>query len=256
VHSSQTRTAGARHESYPWPCRTARRRRVPSAATVPGRPQARRSPVAGQRTGTFRNAPEHLLLSGPADPQSRQRPPRPEVSSAVVGPARLYERVLMGRRGRRIPPLRTLVPSLDDCLKVISQAARSRRSPAGDDVIVILETLRLLGDRIAATKDLAQSVRRRLSALPVWTSQGWKTGPLDQQVARPGQVGSGPGRAREPRAIVRTGTGERAPRSWPQDRQSGPRDARNHATPSASPVHRPARKPPEGYPKLTFFRPS
>ncbi|HUZ54038.1 MAG TPA: hypothetical protein VMU94_16120 [Streptosporangiaceae bacterium] len=90
-------------------------------------------------------------------------------------------------RGRRafvpqvhgIEPLWTLLhvrrPSLEDCLRVISQVARSRRPPAGDDVIVILETLRLLGARIAATKDLSRSARRRLSALAVWTSHGWKT---------------------------------------------------------------------------------
>jgi hypothetical protein len=66
-------------------------------------------------------------------------------------------------------------PSLDDCLQVIGQVARTRRPPEGEDAVVLLETMRLLGARIAAAKDLPRSVRRRLSALPTWTSQGWKT---------------------------------------------------------------------------------
>ena len=33
-------------------------------------------------------------------------------------------------------------PSLEDCLRVINQLARTRRAPEGDDVIVLLETLR------------------------------------------------------------------------------------------------------------------
>jgi len=66
-------------------------------------------------------------------------------------------------------------PSLEDCLQVINQVARTRRPPDGDDGIVLLETLRMLSDRIAATASLPRAVSRRLSALAVWTTKGWTT---------------------------------------------------------------------------------
>jgi len=66
-------------------------------------------------------------------------------------------------------------PSLEDCLRVINQMARTRRPPQGEDVVVLLETLRLLGDRTAATANLPRPVSRRLSTSALWTTQGWTT---------------------------------------------------------------------------------
>jgi hypothetical protein len=71
--------------------------------------------------------------------------------------------------------LRIRQPSVDDCLRVIGQVARTRRPPEGDDVVVVLETLRLLGERVAAIRDLPRQVSRRLGTLALWTTQGWTT---------------------------------------------------------------------------------
>lgn len=69
--------------------------------------------------------------------------------------------------------LRVRQPSLEDCLRVINQVARTRLPPEGDDIIILLETLRLLSDRIAAAANLSRPVSRRLSTLALWTTQGW-----------------------------------------------------------------------------------
>ena len=69
--------------------------------------------------------------------------------------------------------LRIRRPSLDDCLTVIGQVARTRRPPEGDDVVVVLETLRLLAALVAATPDLNRRVNRRLSNLALFTTRGW-----------------------------------------------------------------------------------
>jgi hypothetical protein len=69
--------------------------------------------------------------------------------------------------------LRIRRPSLDDCLTVIGQVARTRRPPEGDDVVVMLETLRLLAALVAATPDLNRRVNRRLSNLALFTTRGW-----------------------------------------------------------------------------------
>lgn len=79
------------------------------------------------------------------------------------------------RADRLWATLRIRQPSLEDCLRVIGQVARARRSPEGDDVIVLLETLRLLSDRIAAASDLQRQTIRRLGKLAVWTTLGWTT---------------------------------------------------------------------------------
>lgn len=71
--------------------------------------------------------------------------------------------------------LRIRQPSLEDCLRVISQIARTRQRPEYDDVVVVLETLRLLSQRVAATRDIPRAVSRRLAALALWTTQGWTT---------------------------------------------------------------------------------
>jgi hypothetical protein len=66
-------------------------------------------------------------------------------------------------------------PSAEDCLRVIGQVARTRRPPEGEDVLVLLETLRLFAERLAATPELPRRLTRRLSALPLWTTRGWIT---------------------------------------------------------------------------------
>lgn len=71
--------------------------------------------------------------------------------------------------------LRVRQPSLKDCLDVISQMARTRRAPSGNDVMVLLETLRLMANGIGAAPDQPRAVSRRLAAMPLWTTQGWKT---------------------------------------------------------------------------------
>jgi hypothetical protein len=65
-------------------------------------------------------------------------------------------------------------PSFDDCLAVIAECARSRRAPSTADQTVLLETLRLLGEKIA-TATMTPPLRRRLGKLALWTTQGWQT---------------------------------------------------------------------------------
>lgn len=64
-------------------------------------------------------------------------------------------------------------PSADDCLRVIGQVARTRRAPEGDDVLVLLETLRLLAERVATTPEIPRRLARRLASLSLWTTRGW-----------------------------------------------------------------------------------
>jgi hypothetical protein len=71
--------------------------------------------------------------------------------------------------------LRIRQPSVDDCLRVIGQVSRTRRAPEGDDVLVVLETLRLLGDRLAAAPQLPRQLSRRLANLALFTTRGWTT---------------------------------------------------------------------------------
>jgi hypothetical protein len=66
-------------------------------------------------------------------------------------------------------------PSLEDCLRIIGQLARSRQPPQDDDEVVALETLRLLAERLSATPHLSSGISRRLIRLPLFTSQGWTT---------------------------------------------------------------------------------
>ena len=74
------------------------------------------------------------------------------------------------------PLWRTLLirqPSVDDCLRVIGEVARNRRAPEGDDVLVLLETLRLLAERIAAMPKASRRLTRRLTGIALWTTRGW-----------------------------------------------------------------------------------
>jgi hypothetical protein len=66
-------------------------------------------------------------------------------------------------------------PSVDDCLRVIGQLARTRRAPEGEDILVLLETLRLLRARIAAFSELPRRLTRRFASLSLWTTRGWTT---------------------------------------------------------------------------------
>ncbi len=65
-------------------------------------------------------------------------------------------------------------PSLDDCLAVIGECARTRRAPSTADQTVLLETVRLLGERIA-TATMTPPLTRRLGKVALWTSRGWRT---------------------------------------------------------------------------------
>jgi hypothetical protein len=66
-------------------------------------------------------------------------------------------------------------PSAEDCLRVVGQLARTRRAPEGDDVLVLLETLRLLAERIAAMPEMPRRRIRRLASMSLWTTRGWTT---------------------------------------------------------------------------------
>jgi hypothetical protein len=66
-------------------------------------------------------------------------------------------------------------PSEYDCLRVIGEVARTRRAPEGDDVLILLKTLRFLADRLAAIPELPRPLVRRLGSVSVWTTRGWTT---------------------------------------------------------------------------------
>jgi hypothetical protein len=71
--------------------------------------------------------------------------------------------------------LRILKPTTEDCLRVTGQLSRARRKPEGTDAVVLLETLRLLSSLVTGPRDLPQPVRKRLSAMALWTTHGWTT---------------------------------------------------------------------------------
>jgi hypothetical protein len=71
--------------------------------------------------------------------------------------------------------LRIRKPSIEDCLRVSGQLARARHQPEGADVAVLLETLRLLNDLLAASPPLPQPMRKRLATMAIWTTHGWMT---------------------------------------------------------------------------------
>jgi hypothetical protein len=72
--------------------------------------------------------------------------------------------------------LRLRQPSLDDCVRVIRRVAKNGIALEGGDRIVVLETLRMLADRIKTEPDITRGVKRGLASLPVFTSQGWTNG--------------------------------------------------------------------------------
>lgn len=63
-------------------------------------------------------------------------------------------------------------PSLEDCIRVVGQLARKQAPPDGNDLVVLLETLRFIRDLLDVAEP-SRNVRRRLTSLPLWTSQGW-----------------------------------------------------------------------------------
>ena len=68
--------------------------------------------------------------------------------------------------------LRIKTPSLSDCIQVLRQISRRRRSVGVDDEAIQIQTFRLLEELFrssAGPKD-----RRKLAKLRLWTSQGWK----------------------------------------------------------------------------------
>lgn len=64
-------------------------------------------------------------------------------------------------------------PTAEDCLRVVGQIARTRRTPEQDDVVVLLETLRRLAELLSGTATTPRPLARRLAALPLWTTLGW-----------------------------------------------------------------------------------
>ena len=66
-------------------------------------------------------------------------------------------------------------PQIDDCRKVMLELGRERSVPDGADRTVLLETLRTLNERLAATTTRTPQLLRRLATTPVWTTSGWTT---------------------------------------------------------------------------------
>ena len=66
-------------------------------------------------------------------------------------------------------------PQVDDCRKVLLELARERFAPDGADRSVLLETLRTLDNRLAATTARSPRIPRRLATTPLWTTRGWTT---------------------------------------------------------------------------------
>lgn len=65
-------------------------------------------------------------------------------------------------------------PSIDDCIAVLSELARSGSPPPLADQTTVLETLRLL-ELLLPDASRSPAVRRRLAKLPLWTTKGWRT---------------------------------------------------------------------------------
>ena len=103
------------------------------------------------------------------------RPPSDVLAGAPIFRHRRAFTLQVARTERLWSVLRIRQPSLDDCLHIFRQLARTGRLPQGDDVLVALETMRLLAQRLSATPHLPSRDSRRLAALPLFTSQGWTT---------------------------------------------------------------------------------
>jgi hypothetical protein len=65
-------------------------------------------------------------------------------------------------------------PSPADAIGVIRELARTKHPIAGDDVVVYLESLRLLNTHLKATPPVASPEIRDLGKLPLWTTSGWR----------------------------------------------------------------------------------
>jgi hypothetical protein len=102
------------------------------------------------------------------------RPPTDVLSGdPVFGDRRAFVPQIRG--GERLwTALQIRQPSLDDCLKVIGELARTRTEPVGTDLVVLLDTLRVLVHRISST-DASPPSSRRLAKAPLWTTKGWIT---------------------------------------------------------------------------------
>ena len=69
-------------------------------------------------------------------------------------------------------------PDIDDCLQVISEVSRAGHQPEGNDISVLLESLRLLDALLAQSPNLSAPTRRRLAAMSLWTTCGWMKRPV------------------------------------------------------------------------------
>ena len=65
-------------------------------------------------------------------------------------------------------------PSLEDCLRVISELARKRVDPSGSDEVILLETLRLLAGHLGGDGKLPVP-NKQMGKVALWTSLGWRT---------------------------------------------------------------------------------
>lgn len=66
-------------------------------------------------------------------------------------------------------------PSVDDCLKVLNEIAKSKGQPTASDETIIVESLRALDELLRARgTTTSRNVRDKLRLLPLWTCSGWQ----------------------------------------------------------------------------------
>jgi hypothetical protein len=66
-------------------------------------------------------------------------------------------------------------PSIDDCVHTIRSIAKLGKplEETDEDRMVVLETLRLLAERLGEGTELTRSAKRAIATLPLYTSKGW-----------------------------------------------------------------------------------
>lgn len=102
------------------------------------------------------------------------RPPSRVLAGApVFGDRRAFAPSVPGAE-RLWTTLKIRPPSVDDCVAVLNDLARSRSSLGIADQTTALETLRLLAE-LVDDATVSPGMRRRLSKLPLWTTLGWQT---------------------------------------------------------------------------------
>lgn len=103
-------------------------------------------------------------------------PPEVLLGPPIFGARRAFVPVVAGSEALWAA-LRVPAPAPADCVNVLSEIARERQAPRGDDEAVMLETLRRLASA-AETGPLDSHLVRRMRRLLVWTTAGWSARPV------------------------------------------------------------------------------